>query len=193
MAPAHTVRMPAVSPNRDVRQCFAEARRGSAEADGTRRVVVIAPDGTLVSVPVPPPGKADASLIRDVRAALAPEDEPVTGLTITAINFTQGIQKVSRSFFKMLELMPNLSYLVGAAYLGNTVVSFEGHSSSFAVGCEETDVLILDDAMVPFLQADWAAVALKLLRQPRILQFGRDGRLSRVTRLVAIEEPEKER
>jgi hypothetical protein len=183
--------MPAVSPNRDMRRCVAEARRLSSGADGERWVVIIAPDGSLIQVPVPPPGKADASLIRDVRAALAPEDEPVTGLNITAINFTQGIQKVARSFFKILELMPNLSYLVGAAYLENTVVSFEGHSSGFAAACEDADVLILDDAMMPFLQPDWAAVALKLLRQPRILTFGRDGRLSRVTRLVAVEMPDE--
>src|SRR5262245_57406509 len=110
MLPAPTPRMPAVSPNRDMKHCFAEARRLSGGGDGERQVVIIAPDGTLLQVPVPPPGKADASLIHDVRTALAPEDEPATGQNITAINFTQGIQKVSRSFFKILELMPNLSY-----------------------------------------------------------------------------------
>lgn len=183
--------MPTISPKRDVRRCFADARRLSAGTHGLRRVVVIAPDGTLVNVPVPEPGDADPSLIRDVRAALAPENEPVTGLAITAINCTLGVQRLGRSFHKMLTLLPNLSYLVGAACLGNTVVSFEGHPNAFAVGCEEADMLILDEGMIPFLQPDWAAVALTKLRQPRIILFGRDGRLSKLDRLVEVERTEE--
>jgi hypothetical protein len=156
-----------------------------------RRVVIIAPDGTLVNVPVPAEEEADRSLLRDVRAALAPQNEPVTGLTITAINYTSGVQRLARSFRKMLELVPNLSYLVGAACLGNTVVSFEGHADSFAAGCQDADMLILDDAMLPLLRPDWAAIALDKLRQPRIILFGRDGRLSKIDRVLAVEAPSK--
>jgi hypothetical protein len=126
---------------------------------------------------------------RDVRAALSPEQEPFTGLTITAINCTTGIQRRARSFHKMLELLPNLSYLVGAACLGNNVVAFEGHAPDFAAGCAATDVLLLDDGMLPLLRPDWAAIALKSLRQPRIILFGRDGRLQKLTRLVERENP----
>ncbi len=179
--------MPTISPNRDIRRCFADGRRLSAGSHGLRWVVIIAPNGSLVNVPVPPQGEADQSLIRDVRSALAPENESVTGLAITAINCTMGVQRLARSFHKMLALVPNLSYLVGAAYLGNTVVSFEGHPDAFPVGCDDADMLILDDGMIPFLRPDWAAIALKKLRQPRILLFGRDGRLSKLTRLVEVE------
>jgi hypothetical protein len=113
----------------------------------------------------------------------------VTGLAITSINSTGGIQRRARSFFEVLELVPNLSYLVGAACLGNTVVAFEGHPGDFPAGVTDTDVLIVDDGMVPFLQPDWAAIALRELRHPRILQFGRDGRLSYLSRLVEVERP----
>ena len=182
--------MPTISPRRDIRRCFADARRLSAGTHGERRVVVIAPDGTLILVPVPAPENADRSLLRDVRAALAPHQEPVTGLVITAINGTSGIQRRGRSFFKLLPLVPNLSYLVGAACLGNTVVAFEGHANDFPVGCEDADMLILDDGMVPLLRPDWAAIALKLLRQPRVILFGRDGRLRKLDQLVEVESPE---
>ena len=182
-------RMPNVSPKRDIAACFAEARRVSAGTGGVRWVVVIAPDGTLVRVPVPTPKAADPTLLRDVRLALAPEGEPVTGQAITAINFTAGIQARARSFHQILELIPNLSHLIGAACLGNTVVVFEGHPGDFPAGVVDMDVLILDDAMVPFLQPDWAAIALRDLRQPRIIQFCRDGRLTRVTRLVEVNIP----
>jgi hypothetical protein len=176
--------------HRDIRRCFADARRLSAGTHGERRVVIIAPDGTLVLVPVPSPEKADRSLLRDVRAALAPQHEPVTGLVITAINATAGVQRRGRSFFKLLPLVPNLSYLVGAACLGNTVVAFEGHANDFAAGCEGADVLLLDDGMTPLLRPDWAALALNLLRQPRILEFCRDGRLRKVDQVVEVERPE---
>jgi hypothetical protein len=45
--------------------------------------------------------------------------------------------------------------------------------------------------MTPLLQPDWAVVALKTLRQPRIILFGRDGKLSKLDRVVEVEDPEK--
>ena len=188
---AHMIpaQMPTISPHRDIRRCFADARRLSTGTHGERRVVIIAPDGTLVLVPVPTPEEADRSLLRDVRTALAPHQEPVTGLVITGINCTSGAQRLGRSFFKLLPLVPNLSYLVGAACLGNTVVAFEGHANDFAAGCEGADVLILDDGMLPLLRPDWAAIALNLLRQPRVILFGRDGRLRKLDQLVEVQGP----
>ena len=183
-------RRPAVSPNRNIRSCLDQARRISAGAHGLRWVVIVAPDGTLVRVPVPPEHEADQSLLRDVRSSLSPNGEPATGLAITSINCTAGVQKRARSFFQILELVPNLSYLVGAAALGNTVVAFEGHPGDFPAGVGDTDVLLVDGDMVPFLQPDWAAIAPKELRQPLVIQFGRDGRLSQLTRLVEVEGPE---
>src|SRR5262249_41097985 len=147
------------------------------------------PDGKLVLVPVPAPEEADASLLRDVRAALAPQHEPVTGLVITAINGTAGVQRRGRSFFKLLPLMPNLSYLVGAACLGSPVVAFEGHANDFAAGCEDADLLLIDDGMTPLLRPDWAAIALNVLRHPRIIEFGRDGRLRKVDQVIEVEGP----
>jgi hypothetical protein len=188
MQPMIAPSMPTVSPHRDIRRCFAEARRISAGGRGTRWVVIVAPDGTLVNVPVPARADADQSLLRDVRRALAPDDEPLTDLVITSINCTTGAQRRARSFHRMLPLIPNLSYLVGAACLGNTVVAFEGHPNDFAAGCVDADMLLLDGGMIPLLSPDWAAVALQTLRQPRIICFGRDGRMSKVQRVVAVEE-----
>jgi hypothetical protein len=70
------------------------------------------------------------------------------------------------------------------------VVAFEGHANDFAAGCEGADVLLLDDGMTPLLRPDWAALALNLLRQPRILEFCRDGRLRKVDQVVEVERPE---
>ena len=183
-------RMPSISPKRDIQACFNEARRIGSGANGPRWVVIVTPDGSLVKVPVAPANEADQSLLHDVRFVLSPDGEPTSGLVITAINYTAGIQARARSFHQILELMPNLSYLVGAACLGNTVVAYEGHPGDILAGVTNADVLILDGGMIPFLQPDWAAIALKTLRQPRIITFGRDGKLSRLTQLVAIDSPD---
>jgi hypothetical protein len=45
---------------------------------------------------------------------------------------------------------------------------FEGHPSALAAGCREADVLIVDGAMVPYLQADWTAVASSAMKRPEI-------------------------
>jgi hypothetical protein len=95
----------------------------------------------------------------------------------------------ARSFQRLWALLPNLRYLVGAACLGNNVVAFEGHGQDFAAGCSAADVLLVDDGMIPLLSPDWAAIAVKTLRQPRILVFGRDGRLSKLQRIVEVENP----
>jgi hypothetical protein len=187
MQPMIAPNMPTVSPNRDFRQCLANGRRISAGVRGTRWVVIIAPDGTLVNVPVPAPADADKSLLRDVRRVLAPQGEPLTNLIITSINCTTGAQRRARSFHRMLPLVPNLSYLVGAACLGNTVVAFEGHANDFAAACVDADMLLLDDGMIPFLSPDWAMVATQTLKQPRIICFGRDGRMSKVQSVVEID------
>jgi hypothetical protein len=43
--------MPTISPHRDIDRCFATARRLTTAAQGGRRVIIIAPDGSLVQVP----------------------------------------------------------------------------------------------------------------------------------------------
>jgi hypothetical protein len=179
--------MPTVSPRRDVRRCLSDARRLSAGVRGERWVVIIAPDGTLIRVPVPALEDAVPSLLRDTRTALAPDPLPTSGLDITAIICTNGVRKLAHSFHGMLPLVPNLSYLVGAACLGNTVVAFEGQHGDVVAGCEGADMLLVDDGMVPLLQPDWAAVAVRTLRQPRVIFFGRDGKLKRLDRVVEVE------
>src|SRR5438094_9147088 len=64
--------------------------------------------------------------------------------------------------------IPFLGFLLGFAYIGHTVWVFEGHPSALAAGCREADVLLVDSAMLPHLQTDWAAVAVKAMRHAEI-------------------------
>ena len=64
--------------------------------------------------------------------------------------------------------IPFLGFLLGFAYIGHAVWVFEGHPSALAFGCRDADVLLVDSAMVPFLQQDWASVAAKTMKRPEI-------------------------
>jgi hypothetical protein len=77
-------------------------------------------------------------------------------------------------------LIPFLGYLMGMAFDGHTVVVFEGHPSALAAGCEGSTLLLVDQAMIKHLQADWPSVAASAMSAPNILIFGRDGSLAKI-------------
>ncbi|MDQ3744083.1 MAG: hypothetical protein M3444_06860 [Acidobacteriota bacterium] len=60
--------------------------------------------------------------------------------------------------------VPFLGILVGLAAIGHTVVVFEGHPSAFESGVRESNVLVVDSGMLPFLQEDWKEVAFRVMR-----------------------------
>lgn len=50
-----------------------------------------------------------------------------------------------------------------AGILGHSVLIFEGHSSAFEAGVKNSDVLIVDSAMLDFLQEDWGEIAFRTM------------------------------
>jgi hypothetical protein len=135
----------------------------------------------ILPLPCPPRGSVAPELIAGVRL-IVPEDEP-QAITVIAFNDVlraelpdrpeqQGITAEEVSL-----LIPFLGHLLGMAYTGHSVVVFEGHSSALALACRDADLLIVDEAMLPRLQPDWVSVASHAMRKPRILVFGRDGRI----------------
>jgi hypothetical protein len=50
---------------------------------------------------------------------------------------------------------------------------FEGHPSALAVGCRDAELLIADNAMMPFLQEDWVTVAVGAMKRPLIFAHER--------------------
>jgi hypothetical protein len=82
--------------------------------------------------------------------------------------------------------IPFFGMLLGFAYIGHAVWVFEGHSSALGHGCRNADVLLVDGAMVPFLQLDWQTVASRVMRRPEIYVHDRQTfRLSRPARVEA--------
>ena len=69
--------------------------------------------------------------------------------------------------------IPFFGLLMGLSYLGHAVWVFEGHPTAFQAGCREADVLLVDSAMIPFLQQGWQDAAAAVMRNANILVHNR--------------------
>src|SRR5438552_3784600 len=160
------VRMPEVDVLPDIDALFETARqaaRGEGEqppgAHG-RHVIIVTPGRMLKFQPCPPPGSmADAS-VQSVERMIS--SKVPRNIAAIAYNELEALQKEAG------RVIPFLGFLLGFAYIGHTVWVFEGHPSALAAGCREADVVLVDSAMLPHLQPDWAAVAVKAMRHPEI-------------------------
>jgi hypothetical protein len=182
--PDFTPRMPEVDVPADLEARFAKARRiGSGDeivagrggpVHGQRHVVIVTPGRMCMMYPCPRPGSMQASAVAAIEQ-IAPSSTP---LTIAVIALTE-LRAVRASLAKAI---PFVGYLLGLAYVGHTVVVFEGHASALRPGCRDADLLIVDEAMMPALPRDWLSVAWSVMRAPQALVFGRTGTLKRLTR-----------
>jgi hypothetical protein len=164
--------MPGVDMLSDMDAVFAKARAQTATADtgaasrvGARNVVIVTPGRILLSFPmlVLDPGHAQADPLKQAKSILHSEQP----LSIAVIAYTKlevmmdhegnlSVKETNRS-------IPFLGHMMAFAYAGHVVVVFEGHPSAFEAGVRNTDVLIVDSAMLPFLQTDWAKVAFRAM------------------------------
>jgi hypothetical protein len=61
------------------------------------------------------------------------------------------------------------------AYLGHNVIVFEGHPSALEFGVENSDVLFIDSAMLPFMGDNWVEVVFKSMKpNPKIFIHERE-------------------
>jgi hypothetical protein len=160
------VRMPQVDEPADIGAVFDGARRAARgegeQPPGTlgRHVIIVTPGRMLKFQPCPPAGSMAAAQVASIEQMMP----STVKRSIAAIAFTE-LDAIMKSAEKAI---PFLGILLGFAYVGHAVWVFEGHPSALAAGCREADVLIVDGAMVPCLQPDWAAVAAKAMRRPEI-------------------------
>ncbi len=176
--------MPEVDVPRDLDARFARARRIASgdevvanphdRVEGQRHLVIVTPGRMCMMNPCPRPGTMQASVVAAIEQ-LAPSSKP---LTIAVIALTE-LRSLRASLAKAI---PFVGYLLGLAYVGHTVVVFEGHASALRAGCRDADLLIVDEAMIPFLSPDWLSVAWSVMRAPQALVFSRTGTLKRLTR-----------
>ncbi len=78
--------------------------------------------------------------------------------------------------------VPFLGFLMGFEYIGHNVVVFEGHPSAFTQAMTETDFLLVDARMIPFLQKDWIDTAFKGMRKPEIRVYQPNGQVQKIVK-----------
>lgn len=159
-------RMPDVKERPGMDALFANARArlsnpealAGDEVEGRRAIAVVTPGREVLLLPCPAPGSMADEHVEPVKRMLPPEPS----LNVTAIAYTS-IEAFARDEDKT-KCIPFLGTLVAFGYIGHSVVIFEGHLSAFESGVRDSDFLMVDSGMAPFLQSDWVSVARKIMR-----------------------------
>ena len=166
--------MPEVDVLSDMDALFAEARR-QAEArtndggttGGARRVVLVTPGRMFVGLPMLDPkllAQAHADPV-EVAKSLLGSDKPLDVSVVSFTSLDAMIEGQELSIAGINRSIPFIGILSALAHAGHSVVVFEGHPSAFTAGVRNSDVLIVDSAMLPFLQKDWRATAFKVMHK----------------------------
>lgn len=168
--------MPEVRPVLDIEAVFADARWHAAGSySGTRGFVLVTPDRKLIFYPSKEPGTADPELVKGIEQTM-PSDTPRNVFAIAAT------EPARLALKDLARTIPFVGFLRGFAYVGLTVVVFEGHDMALAAGCRDGDVLIVDADTMTFLRKDWAGLAWQVMRTPTIYVYHRDGRVDRLVK-----------
>jgi hypothetical protein len=173
-----SLNMPKVREDHNMPRIFAEARKLSSgqfalpgQPEDQRYIAIITPERHTASVQAPLPEKMTPKMLQEV-GEVVPETE---SQTITVIADTRIPEHGRLPLKTVLARMPFLGYLLGFAFVGHTVVVFEGHPSAIEAGCTGADLLIVDEEMMDALQSDWLTVAANLMRRPKVLVVTRQG------------------
>lgn len=157
--------MPGVDVLSEMDAFFAEIRRQIESGDGVeglqsgqRCFAVITPGRMTMFLAAPLPNTIPPAKLDPVKQIL-PANQP---LNISVISYTK-LEALMKDESK-LKCIPFLGYLAMFAYLGHNVIVFEGHSSALEAGVSDSDVLMIDSGMIPYLQENWADVVYKVMK-----------------------------
>jgi hypothetical protein len=151
--------MPDVDLRRKPEDVFAEARRSVSREKGVGGVVIVRPDrGLLVLPPLPAPPKLPPL------PTMIPTGRSCNIAVISNTLFTMSHAAAVPSLQDANRAIPFLGYLIGWWQVGHRVWVFEGHPSALAAGLTDSEFLLLDSGMLKFLQADWMAVARRMMK-----------------------------
>ncbi len=163
-------RMPEVDESPKIEDIFKQARQVAAEGTTpgkgkNRHVVFVTPGRMLMMQPCPAPGSMKPEQVQAIEKIMSSK----TKRNVAVIAYTQ-LEALQAS---LAQTIPFFGLLMGMAYIGHSVWVFEGHPSALAAGSRESDLLIVDNGMVPFIQEDWIQVASGAMRRPLIFAHER--------------------
>jgi hypothetical protein len=160
--------MPTVETPADIERIFDKARSTASHPtptpnapEGQRFVVVVTPGRLLGLQACPPPNSMPTAQVAPLQRMLPPNPRR----NIAVIAYTPVEALANRSVHRCI---PFLGMLMGFAYIGHAVWTFEGHPSALEAGCRHADILFVDGGMLPFLPPDFARRARAVMRNSDI-------------------------
>lgn len=154
--------MPDVDVRDDLDSVFNETRTiaggRTATSDG-RCVAALTPGRLITTVSAAPIAALQPSELERLQGLLG-STAPLEIVTISYTSLQPMMEDGGMGKVKCIPFLPQLCVFAAA---GHSVVVFEGHPSAFEVGVRNCDVLLIDSAMLPFMQEDWMSVAQRAM------------------------------
>jgi hypothetical protein len=138
-------------------------------------VGVIRPDRSYLLVAPPPKDSVPRQMVQMMEKLVPPRPLRNIGViadTYFAFNVSGRIPNLP-SLVEIGQSIPFFGMLLGLASIGHSVCVFPGTDESLVPGCKDADLLVVDDAQVPSLAADWKQSAKAAMRSPNILVHDR--------------------
>jgi len=130
-------------------QAFSAIRKRAAQ----RHLVILCPNGRVMSMPAIPKEAAPADGVAAVERILS-SSKPRKVAAIADTSWTLEAQPSVQSAGRAI---PFFGMLMGFASIGHSVWVFDGNAG--AAGCEEADLVIVDSARLDRLPAGWEKAA----------------------------------
>jgi hypothetical protein len=151
----------------DMQEVFVTARRTAAgespdNKPGERRIVIVTPGRTIVSLPVKLKDQLSPQALAATQKWLGSEIRNITVIAYTRLDALMGGQ-ANLSAEALQACIPFSPQLFTMASAGHNVVIFEGHEAAMEYALRDADVLIVDSGMLPFLQGDWLKIAKQVM------------------------------
>jgi len=148
----------------DIDRVFNSARKAANELREVKtgkfhqQVIIITPGRLIISKICPL--KEDIPQYEIARFSRLLPLLPPKNIAVIANTFLEALKT------DVIQTIPFFGYLLGFASLGHSVWIFEGDQSALASGSREADILMVDSAMLPFLEKiiGWRDTALHTMR-----------------------------
>jgi hypothetical protein len=139
---------------------------------GGRYAGIIRPDRSYLLIAPPSKDSMPANMVQ-MMAKLVPPQPPRWISAIADTYFSWRVGGGVPTLAETAQAIPFFGMLLGLACVGHSVCVFTGTDDSMAAGCRGTDLLIVDDAQLPALSADWKKVAAPVMRNANIVAHER--------------------
>jgi hypothetical protein len=139
---------------------------------GGKYVGVIRPDRSYLLIAPPPKDSVPRQMVQMMEKMVPPRPPR----QIVAVADTYFSWKPAGGIPTLEETgreIPYFGMLLGLASIGHSVSVFPGTDDSLVPGCKDADLLVVDDAQIPSLAADWMQSAKAAMRSPNILVHDR--------------------